>query len=253
MWNVRNKGVVREIAKIGYKANKKRNLLTIFAIILTTLLLSLVIVFGINYWNALRLRSIRTAGMDYDIELTEPREDQVEKIRTMDQVRYAGLSVKCAMIEQYGEQLLEKERLYYLDKVCWEKQKIPALEEYQGTYPQKENEVMFSTSALNAMGIEKPELNMELPLKGYYLTEQKAQEEQSKQSDQQEEAAFEKIFILSGYYKDYSNKNYGYISKEFYDMTGVKQTDFTQGSLKITLKNPLYSEKDILTIKKEIK
>lgn len=34
--------------------------------------------------------------------------------------------------------------------------------------------------------------------------------------------------------------------------TGVKQTDFTQGLLRISLKNPVYSEDDIKSIQEEI-
>lgn len=41
-------------------------------------------------------------------------------------------------------------------------------------------------------------------------------------------------------------------SEGFFETTGVKQTDFTQGTLKITLKNPLYSEKDITEMQNAI-
>ena len=75
--------------------------------------------------------------MDYDIELTEPRGDQVVKIRSMDEVRYAGVAVKCAVLEQYLDRMLDKTRLYWLDETCWEKQTIPALERYEGSYPEK--------------------------------------------------------------------------------------------------------------------
>ena len=61
-----------------------------------------------------------------------------------------------------------------------------------------------------------------------------------------------KTFILSGYYRDYSGKQYGYVSQAFYETTGVKQTDFTQGALKITLKKSLYSAKDIMNIQKPL-
>ncbi len=39
-------------------------------------------------------------GIDYDIELTEPRDDQVSVIREMDQVKYAGLLVKCVVLSK---------------------------------------------------------------------------------------------------------------------------------------------------------
>ena len=33
---------------------------------------------GISYWDAVSQRAIRMNGMDFDMELTEPRADQVE-------------------------------------------------------------------------------------------------------------------------------------------------------------------------------
>lgn len=233
MLKVKNKKVVSEIAAITYRANKKRNFLTVFAIVLTTFLIAVVMSLGISYWNTILERQLRMQGMDYDIELSEPREDQVEKIRSMDNVKYAGVAVKCAMLEQYQDKLLDKTRVYWLDKICWEKQTVPALENYEGNYPQSENEVMFSTSTLKAMGIQNPEIGMKLPITYFTLKEDS------------DEGFLEKEFVLCGWYKDYTGKQRGYVSEEFLEQTGVKQTDFTQGALKITLESPLYSEKDI--------
>lgn len=233
MLKVKNKKVVDEIAGITYKANRKRNLLTVFAIVLTTFLITVVMAVGGSYWNTISERQIRMAGMDYDIELSEPRQDQVEKIRSMEQVKYAGVAVKCALLEQYQDLLLDKTRLYWLDETCWEKQTIPALESFEGSYPQKEDEIMLGRNTLKAMGIQNPEKGMKLAFT-YFTLEEGSNEE-----------LLEKEFILSGWYVDYSKSTRGYVSKAFFEKSGVKQTDFTQGTLKITLKNPLYSEKDI--------
>ena len=51
MLKVNNKKVIRDLAKTTYKANKKRNLLTIVAIFLTTFLLCTVISIGLSYWD----------------------------------------------------------------------------------------------------------------------------------------------------------------------------------------------------------
>ena len=51
---------------------------------------------------------------------------------------------------------------------------------------------------------------------------------------------------------DYTGVDKGYISDEFYQSTGVLQTDLTQGTLKISLKNPLYSENDIIEMQNQI-
>lgn len=207
---------------------------------MTTFLITVIMAVGGSYWNTISERQIRMAGMDYDIELSEPRQDQVEKIRSMEQVKYAGVAVKCALLEQYQDLLLDKTRLYWLDETCWEKQTIPALESFEGSYPQKEDEIMLGRNTLKAMGIQNPEKGMKLAFT-YFTLEEGSNEE-----------LLEKEFILSGWYVDYSKSTRGYVSKAFFEKSGVKQTDFTQGTLKITLKNPLYSEKDIEKIQEAI-
>lgn len=240
MLKVKNRKVVREIAGTTYRANKKRNILTIFAIFLTAFLIAVVLALGVSYWNTVSERQIRMQGMDYDIELSEPREDQTEKIRSMENVKYAGVAVKCAILEQYRDQSLDKTRLYWLDETCWEKQTIPALESYEGRYPQSESEIMLSRNTLNAMDIQDPKIGMKLPVTYFTLRESS------------DEELLEKEFVLCGWYIDYSGKQRGYVSKDFWKTTGVKQTDFTQGTLKISLKNPLYSDKEITAMQNEI-
>ena len=240
MLKVNNSKVIKDLAKTTYTANKKRNLLTIAAIFFTTFLICTVISIGSSYWDTVALRQKRMQGMDYDIALTEPRDDQVSAIREMDKVKYAGLSVKCAVLSKYEDRELDKIRLFWLDNVCWENQTIPALDYYSGEYPQKENEVMLSKSALNAMGIKDPEIGMELPLIYQTLEE----------SSNNKEIA--KTFILSGWFLDYSGADKGFVSEDFYRTTGVHQTDLTQGELKISLTNPLYSESDITEMQNQI-
>ena len=70
MLKVNNKKVITDLAKTTYSANKKRNILTIIAIFLTTFLICTVISIGISYWNTLSVRQQRMEGMDYDVELT---------------------------------------------------------------------------------------------------------------------------------------------------------------------------------------
>ena len=241
MFKVDNKKVINDLAKITYKANKKRNILTIAAIFLTTFLLCTIISVGLSYWNTVSLRQQRMQGIDYDIELTEPRDDQITVMREMDKIKYAGLSVKCAIVSKYQEKELDKVRLYWLDDICWEKQTIPALDDYKGKYPDKENEMMLSKSALSSMGIQNPKLGMELPLVYQTLAENSKNEDTAK------------TFVLSGWFLDYTGVDKGYVSEEFYRSTGVLQTDLTQGSLKISLENPLYSENDIIEMQNQIK
>ena len=63
------------------------------------------------------LRQQRMQGMDYDIELTEPRDDQVSAIRKMENVKYAGLSVKCAVSVSYTHLDVYKRQLLHCE-IC---------------------------------------------------------------------------------------------------------------------------------------
>lgn len=242
---VKNKKVLLEVTKATYKGNKKRNILTVIAIILTTFLITVVITLGASYWESLSTRQIRMSGMDFDIELSEPRENQVKKIRTMKLVSHAGLEVKCGIIENYynhnKEVRLAKTRIYWLDETAWEKQSIPALEYVKGEYPQSVNEIMLSASAMDAMGIKKPTIGMPIQIE-YVLLD----------GNDSSEYKYKKEFKLSGYYKDYSGIDQAYISKQYYQETGIKQTDFTQGKLKISLHNPIYFQQDIDNIIKKL-
>lgn len=243
MLKVNNKGIVAEVAKTTYRANWKRNLLTIFAILLTTFLISIVIAIGSSYWDAISQRQLRMEGMDYDISLTEPKKEQAEIIRSMENVKWAGLSIKCAIAEKYQGVSLGKSRLYWVDDTCWTHQVIPALEVWKGAYPQKEDEILLSEPLLKAMGIKNPKLGMKLPINYFSLAG----------GEGDEENLTEKEFTLCGWYRDYSGKQQGYVSREFFHTTGVKQTDLTQGSLKITLKSPFYTKEDIIRMQNAVK
>ncbi len=239
MIRVNNAKTIRELASRTYHANLKKNMLTIVAIFFTTFLIATVLLVGSGYYEALTLRQRRMSGMEYDIALTEPTAEQVAVVRSMDKVKYAGLCVKCALIESYDGQDVDKVRLWWIDDTCFEKQLLPAQKSFYGAYPTKENEILLSKSALRAMGIKHPTIGMEIPL--FYSIIKEG-----------EEAIYDETFVLSGYYVDYSGQKNGYMSADFYEATGVKQTDFTQGTLRITLKNQLYSKADILEMNKAL-
>ena len=241
MTKISNRKVISQIAATTYKANKKRNVLTVFAIILTTFLIGVVFAVGMSYWNTISLRQMRMNGMDYDIELTEPLTSQVKIIRAMDKVKAAGVTVKCAIVEKHADKDLDKIQLYWMDQTAWKEQCIPALESYEGTYPKKKNEIMLSSDALHAMGIANPKPGMAIALKYFMLSD----ENETQDSEQEE-------FILSGWFRDYSGRSRGLVSREFYDRSGASQTDLTQGELLITLKSPIYSKKDIVDLQNAI-
>lgn len=237
---IRNKNVIKDIAITTYKANWKRNLFTVFSIIVTTFMITAILSIAISYQKTISMRAVRMNGMSYDIVLTEPEEKQVEQVRAMNKVAKAGLSVKCAIGEKINGNFLDELQMYWLDQTAWEQQCIPALEYYEGSYPKEENEIMLSTNALQEMGIPDPEIGMKLPITWYSLSNGLAGESATKE------------FILCGFFKDYTGWERGFVSESFYRNTGARPTDLMNGKLMISLKNPLYSEKDIKEFQKEV-
>lgn len=251
MFKIKNKQVVNEVAKTTYKAHWKRNFISIFAIMLTTFMIAVVIGIGVSYWNTISERQRRMEGMDYDIELTEPTTEQVKKTDNLESVKHTGVAVKCALVLQQDKQLINDAKLYWLDKNCWEKQTVPAIEQYSGTYPQLENEIMLFRHFLDAAGITKPVAGMKISLTYVLLTEE-TDEETAGENGAEADAKLQKDFVLSGWYSDYTGMNRGYVSEAFFKKTGVRQTDFGRGTLKISLRNSLYSEDDLLAMQEEI-
>lgn len=240
MLKVDNGKTILFLAKREYTGNRNRNLLVVLAIVLTTFLITTIWCLGGSYYKMLERRNVTMEGILYDVSLPIPTEEQVKKAQEMPGIVHAGLSVKCAVIEDFKGELM-RVRLFWADEICWNEQYVPAFEFLEGTYPQKENEIVLSTKSLSDMGIENPEIGMKLPVTLGTLGKN------AKLHD------YQMTFILSGYYREYARQTNGFVSEAFYKKTGAQQTDFTQGYLYMSLENTLYSPKDIEKLGTELK
>lgn len=227
MIKVRNKKILRVLAGKAYRGNLWQNLMMILSIAMTAFLITVVFSLGVSYYKTVTKRNLASSGIKYDIALPEPTDGQIQKVREFEGVTYAGLSVKCAVADTGNH--AERVRLYWVDEICWEKQCQPAYIEWEGDYPKNEDGIMLSLQFLRELGIDQPEIGMEIRLAWSSL---------SQESDIQ---ACETVFHLTGWFEEYADHKNGYISKAFYEKTGVKQTDITNGLLYISLSNPLYS------------
>ena len=68
----RNKSAVKRVEKGMMKANRTRNLFAVFAIILTTFMITTVFSLGINYMENMKLMQVRTAGTTANVSLAMP-------------------------------------------------------------------------------------------------------------------------------------------------------------------------------------
>lgn len=240
MSNKKENNMTLKLAKKMYKKKLKSNILLIVSMILTIFMLTTVFSIGLGYWNITTKRSLAMSGMKYDITLTEPTKKQEKIVKNIKEIKYAGVTVKTGIIKSINDNVSREVRLYWSDKINWEKQRLPAFEFMKGKYPQEKNEIVFSTAELKEMGIKKPKIGMKIKVK------------YSELSEKEEKNTLE--MVLSGYYRDYNTKGdtNAFISKKLYDETSVKQTDFSQGELKISLKNPIYSNELMKEIENKV-
>ena len=68
----RNKKAVKRVEKGMMKANRIRNLFAVFAIVLTTFMITTVFSLGINYMENMKLMQVRTAGTTACLLYTSP-------------------------------------------------------------------------------------------------------------------------------------------------------------------------------------
>lgn len=234
--------VLKRITWRDYRRNWKHNLLSALSTLLTTFMIAAIFSLGSAYWEGLTKRSVMMNGAAYDVQLPEPSSGQISRARRSSLVKYAGTVLKCAVVSQFQGKTLGKTRLYWCDEEAWEKQFLPAFEFIEGRYPQKEDEIMLSSGALSKMGIKNPEIGMTLKNIQY----------NSVASEPGDTASGKKDMVLAGIYRDYTGRQDGFVSKTFADATDTKLTDKTEGMLNLSLKNPIYSPKEIVRLGTEL-
>lgn len=181
------------------KSNHTRNLFAVFAIILTTFMITTVFSLGINYIENMELMQLRTAGTSADVSLALPTPEQEQKIRSLDYVKTVGTQYMAGSVSEKNDEGRELSIvLQYYDNTEWENHYQSAISNINGAYPTQENEIMLSEDAIEQLGITNPTLNMEIPL-SYY-----------DKNGQQERA-----FALSGWFHSYTGTGMGFVSEDY--------------------------------------
>ena len=201
---------IKSLAKKTYHANKQRNLFIIFALTLTTFMLTSVFSLGFSFFETYQMQQIRSMGTTADVAITNLTEKQVEELNHSNLVSVIGLNQRLGSINT-ADMGNAKLGLTWIDEEEWKQHRLPTISNVNGAYPQAENEVMLPLWALSEMGIANPQLGMKITFP-YRL-------ENSNQY-------ITKEFILSGYYTDYMTSRVGmrgsiYVSQIFADNTGL--------------------------------
>lgn len=213
-----NGSVVKHLAKKSFKVNKTRNLFVIMAIALTTFLISSVFSIGISYYDTYKLQQTRIMGTTTHAALTNPSDKQINSLKNATlagNIKNVGVSHRIGSVDtrEIKDILVG---LSWLDETEWQEHRIPSISGIVGSYPKEKNEIMAPTWVLEKMGITKPKVGMSIKMSYFLETSGNSKSKAYKTGE----------FILSGYFKDYSNirtNNRGSIlvSKTFRDSAGI--------------------------------
>lgn len=233
MHDNRNKEVIKRVEKVMMKANRTRNIFAIVAVAPTTFMITTVFSLGINYKENMELTSVRTSGTNANVSLAMPTKSQEKGIRDLDYVKTVGTQYMIGSVA--GKNEADRDlaiAMQYYDNTEWEKHYKEAISNINGSYPKKENEIMLSEDALSQLGIEKPKLDMEIPLS--YV---------SKDGEQKD------TFTLSGWFRSYTGTGMAFLSESYCQEHGY--TLQNSGVPSISLDNPkdnFYDIQDDITL-----
>lgn len=228
----RNKKAVKRVEKGMMKANRIRNLFAVFAIILTTFMITTVFSLGINYGENMKLMQVRIAGTTADVSLAMPTKAQEQQIQDLEYVKTVGTQYMVGSVAEKNDEGRELSiALQYYDKTEWEEHYQEAIKDLEGKYPSEENEIMLSEDALSQLGITEPKLNMEVPLSYYDKNGQQ-----------------ERTFTLSGWFHSYTGTGMGFVSQAYCKNAGYTMAE--EGVLSLSLKK---MPDDFMRIQRDVK
>ncbi|MHC5248450.1 FtsX-like permease family protein [Enterococcus sp. LJL90] len=181
------KEITSKLWKKSFAANKRRNVFVILAIALTTLLITSVISLGSSFVESNNQQMIQYVGTVADASVNNLSDSQLTTLKDDSDILAYGqqttvATVAADSIKNDKVQLL----LHWFSKGEWQQLREPTISDFVGSYPEKENEVLVPIYALEALGITKPKIGMEIPV-SFTVNNQE----------------ISNTFRLSGYYTEY--------------------------------------------------
>ena len=144
-----NKAVIKKVANRSFHSNKKRNILAVIAIALTTFLLTAVLTIGFGAKNTMQYSEARLLGSQADALVQGMTKEQAEQLKENAMFEKAGIQIGIAFLENTKQLNVE---LDYADETLME---VCFMTPNIGTMPKGENEVLVSANVLEDLGIPK--------------------------------------------------------------------------------------------------
>ena len=89
----------------------KRQLFAVFAIVLTTFMITTVFSLGINYMENMKLMQVRTAGTTANASLPMPTEKQEQQIKNLEYVKTVGTQYMGGSVAEKNDMCIRDSRL----------------------------------------------------------------------------------------------------------------------------------------------
>lgn len=144
-----NKAVIKKVANRSFHSNRKRNILAVIAIALTTFLLTAVLAIGFGAKNTMQYSEARLLGSQADALVQGMTKEQAEQLKENAMFEKAGIQIGIAFLENTKQLNVE---LDYADETLME---VCFMTPNIGTIPKGENEVLVSANVLEDLGIPK--------------------------------------------------------------------------------------------------
>ncbi len=160
--SIKGNAIVNMLATASGKANKSRNRVLLGAIILS--IISLTIVFGVSDKKIQTeyMQAVHRAGMTASAYLEKGTKEQYELIKGKRYIEQSGRSLSLGSAYEKNNKLVCQVKI--LDENAWQDIVSPAYGKITGTYPLKNDEIMFSERALDNMGMKPLKEGMEITL-----------------------------------------------------------------------------------------
>lgn len=156
--NVKNRGCIRRLSFKTLLASRKRNLIAIAAIVLTTLLFTSLFTVAMSINSSYEMYAFRQAGGYCHGNFKEVTEEQLAAISAHPKIKATGVRLTIGF--QYGGVFAKTPaEVSFMDENCT---KWSFAQPDVGRIPKEGKEVIMDTGALKLLGVE-PELGAQIP------------------------------------------------------------------------------------------
>lgn len=202
---------IRDLADAFGKADRKSNILLSGVISITISVLFVIMSLARGRILAEDVREIRKNGSAATAVLENVSEEQYKQLSDLNYISNVGV------VKDFGH-CYRNGRYFLTCSVVKEADFLeifsPAYEDLEGNYPRAADEVMLSLRILSGLGIENPEIGMEIPLRIIRIDWLTSEAEDIQMN-----------FRLSGYYRDYVSSweklPTGYFSEALLQKQGI--------------------------------